>query len=114
MICECDSDDYMHHQDMFEAGTETSYLSLEMAMVELMRHPRIMAKLQDEVRRSVPEGQEMVTETDLTGMTYLKAVIKETLRLHSPAPLFIPHLSMDACVIDGYTIPAGVRVRSAG
>ncbi|GJN39849.1 hypothetical protein PR202_gb28997 [Eleusine coracana subsp. coracana] len=97
---------------MFEAGTETSYLVLEVAMAELMRHPRVMAKLQDEVRRSVvPKGQEMVTEDDLTNMRYLKAVIKETLRLHPPGPLFIPHLSLHDCeVVDGYTIPAGTRV----
>ncbi|OEL15381.1 indole-2-monooxygenase [Dichanthelium oligosanthes] len=97
---------------MFEAGTDTSYLVLEVAMAELMRQPHVMAKLQDEVRRCVPTGQEMVTESDLTvnNMTYLKAVVKETLRLHPPAPLFIPHLSVDTCDIDGYTIPAGTRV----
>ncbi|KAL6658707.1 hypothetical protein ACP70R_002747 [Stipagrostis hirtigluma subsp. patula] len=96
--------------DMFEAGTETTYLTLECAMAELMRKPHLMAKLQEEVRRSVPKGQDMVTEDDLPTMTYLKAVIKETLRLHPPAPLLIPHLSIDACDVDGYTIPAGTRV----
>jgi indole-2-monooxygenase len=95
---------------MFEAGTDTSYSSLEVAMAELMRKPHVMAKLQNEVRRIVPKGQEMVTESDLGNMTYLKAVIKETLRLHPAAPLFIPHLSMDTCDIDGYTIPSGTRV----
>ncbi|XP_062193079.1 indole-2-monooxygenase-like [Phragmites australis] len=95
---------------MFEAGTDTSYLVLEVTMAELMQKPHLMSKLQDEVRRSVPEGQEMVTEDDLASMTFLKAVIKETLRLHPPAPLLIPHLSIDACDIDGYTIPAGTRV----
>ncbi|WVZ95542.1 hypothetical protein U9M48_041295 [Paspalum notatum var. saurae] len=93
--------------DIFEAGTDTSYLVLEFAMAELMRKPHIMAKLQDEVRKSVPaiskQGQEImvVTESDLatSDKTYLKAVIKETLRLHPP----------DDCDIDGYTIPAGTR-----
>ncbi|CAO2190165.1 unnamed protein product [Urochloa humidicola] len=96
--------------DMFEAGTDTSCSSLEVAMAELMRKPEAMAKLQAEVRRIVPKGQEMVTESDLPNMTYLKAVIKETLRLHPAAPLFIPHLSMEACEINGYTIPSGTRV----
>ncbi|XP_047940836.1 cytochrome P450 71D18-like [Salvia hispanica] len=37
---------------------------------------------------------------------YLKLVIKETLRLHPPAPL-VPRACKDEQVIDGYTIPAG-------
>ncbi|GJN08693.1 hypothetical protein PR202_ga26644 [Eleusine coracana subsp. coracana] len=96
--------------DMFEAGTDTSYVTLEFAMAHLMREPHLMAKLHDEVRRTVPKGQEMVTEDDLTNMTYLKSVIKETLRLHPPVPLLIPHFSRDACNIGGYTIPADTRV----
>lgn len=95
---------------MFEAGTDTSYSSLDVAMVELLRKPQLMAKLQDEVRRTVPKGREMVTESDLASVTYLKAVIKETLRLHPAAPLFVPHLSMETCDIDDYTIPSGTRV----
>ncbi|XP_062213526.1 indole-2-monooxygenase-like [Phragmites australis] len=96
--------------DMFEAGTDTSYMALEFAMAELMRKPHLMAKLQEEVRGSVPKGKEIVTEDDLTNMAYLRAVIKETLRLHPSVPLLIPHFSRYACSIDGYTIPAETRV----
>ncbi|KAL6648585.1 hypothetical protein ACP70R_012809 [Stipagrostis hirtigluma subsp. patula] len=96
--------------DMFEAGTDTSYMTLEFAMVELMRKPHLMAKLQNEVRRMVPKQEQMVTEDDLVNMTYLKAVIKETLRLHPPVPLLIPHFSRYDCNVDGYTIPAETRV----
>ncbi|KAM3229434.1 hypothetical protein ACQJBY_060349 [Aegilops geniculata] len=96
--------------DMFEAGTDTSYMTLEFAMAELIRKPHLMKKLQEEVRRNVTNGQEMVAEDDLPNMTYLKAVIKETLRLHPPVPLMIPHFSLDACTVDGYTIPANTRV----
>ncbi|KAL6658698.1 hypothetical protein ACP70R_002738 [Stipagrostis hirtigluma subsp. patula] len=94
---------------MFEAGTDTSFIVLEYAMVELMQNPNLMTKLQDEVRTSIPKGKEMVTEDDLNGMTYLKAVIKETLRLHAPAPLLVPHLSIADCDIEGYKIPSGTR-----
>ena len=100
----------MQFQDMFEAGTDTSYMTLEFAMAELIRKPHLMKKLQEEVRRNVTNGQEMVAEDDLPNMTYLKAVIKETLRLHPPVPLMIPHFSLDACTVDGYTIPANTRV----
>nr|CAB3489879.1 unnamed protein product [Digitaria exilis]CAB3491614.1 unnamed protein product [Digitaria exilis] len=96
--------------DMFEAGTATSTLVLEFAMVELMRNPRLMAKLQAEVRNMTPKGQEMVKEENLPSMIYLRAVVKETLRLHPPAPLLVPHKSMADCDIGGYTIPSGTRV----
>nr|CAB3480548.1 unnamed protein product [Digitaria exilis] len=96
--------------DMFGAGTDTSSLVLELAMAELMRNPELMTKLQAEVREHTPSGQEMVKQDDIAGMPYLRAVIKETLRLHPPAPLLLPHLSMVDCEVDGYTIPSGTRV----
>ncbi|XP_071681328.1 indole-2-monooxygenase-like [Lolium perenne] len=95
---------------MLEAGTDTSFIVLEYAMVRLMQNPHLMAKLQAEVRNTIPKEKDMVTEDDLTGLAYLKAVIKETLRLHMPAPLLVPHLSMAGCDINGYTIPSGTRV----
>ncbi|KAL6655788.1 hypothetical protein ACP70R_006614 [Stipagrostis hirtigluma subsp. patula] len=96
--------------DMFGAGTDTSSLVLELAMAELMRHPQLMTELQAEVRNNTPKGQELVEEENLTSMVYLKAVIKETLRLHPPAPLLLPHLSMADCDVDGFMIPSGARV----
>ncbi|VAI44023.1 unnamed protein product [Triticum turgidum subsp. durum] len=96
--------------DMFVAGTDTSYIVLECAMAELMRKPNLMTKLQAEVRQKTPKGQQMVTEDDLGNMAYLKAVVKETLRLHPPLPLLLPHLSMAECDIDGYKVSAETRV----
>jgi cytochrome P450 len=95
---------------MFAAGTDTSSLVLELAMAELMRNPQQMAKLQEEVRKHTPEGQETVEEEDLGSMPYLKAVVKETLRLHPPAPLLLPRLSMADCIVHGYYVPSGTRV----
>ncbi|KAF8724579.1 hypothetical protein HU200_020844 [Digitaria exilis] len=97
---------------MFEAATDTSFIVLEYAMIMLMQNPDVMAKLQTRMRMTIPKGKEMVTEDDLNAndMDFLKAVIKETLRLHAPAPLLAPHLSMADCDIEGYTIPSGTRV----
>ena len=95
---------------MFGAGTDTSSLVLEFAMAELMRNPQLMTKLQAEVRVNTPKGQEMVAKDDIASMTFLRAVVKETLRLHPPAPLLLPHLAMVECEVDGYTIPEGTRV----
>ncbi|CAL5004291.1 unnamed protein product [Urochloa decumbens] len=95
---------------MFQAGTDTSFVALDNVIVELVRNPAVMAKLQAEVRTAVPKGKEMVTEDDLESFTYLRAIIKETLRLRIPAPLLVPHLSMADADVEGYTIPSGTRV----
>ncbi|GAB4849546.1 hypothetical protein Ancab_004340 [Ancistrocladus abbreviatus] len=95
--------------DVFGAGTETTYTLIEWAMTELLRHPRIMKELQIEIRRVVGSKVEMF-EDDLQKMTYLKAVIKETLRLHPPVPLLLPRQSIKDANIKGYNIASGTQV----
>lgn len=95
---------------MFTAGTDTGYLVLEFAMAELMLHQDALAKLQTKVRKTVPDCQETISEGNLAGMTYLKAVIKETLRLHPPSPLLVPHLSLEDCEVDSYMVPTGTTM----
>lgn len=95
--------------DMFAAGTDTTYTVLEWAMTELLRHPRVLKILQSEVRNMAGPKRE-ISEDDLYKMPYLKAVIKETLRLHPPIPLLVPRESTADVKIMGYDIPAGTRV----
>ncbi|WVZ76753.1 hypothetical protein U9M48_024696 [Paspalum notatum var. saurae] len=96
--------------DIFFGGTDTSYIVLEFVMAELLRNPHVMSILQAEIRNGVPSRQQMVTEHDLAGLPYLKAVINETLRLHPPAPLLAPHFSMTDVLIDGYMVPAKIPI----
>ncbi|CAL4985988.1 unnamed protein product [Urochloa decumbens] len=98
--------------DMFEAGIETSYLTLEYGMAELINNRHVLKKLQNEVRMCTLEGKrlDMIREENLSSMPYLKATIKETLRLHPPAPFLLPHFSTADCNIDGYLIPSETRV----
>lgn len=95
--------------DMFAAGTDTTHSVMEWAMTELLRHPNIMKKLQNEVRE-VAQGKEEVTEDDIEKMHYLKAVIKETLRLHYPVALMVPHESTQDVKVMGYDVSAGTQV----
>ncbi|XP_059644199.1 cytochrome P450 736A117-like [Cornus florida] len=95
--------------DAFSAGTDTTSTVLEWAMTELLRHPRVMNKVKNEVRE-ILKGKPHITADDLEEMHYLKAVIKETVRLHPPIPLLVPHEASEDVRVMGYDIAAGTMV----
>lgn len=75
-------------------------------MAELMQHPEVMKKVQEELSKVV--GMEtFVEEFHIAELKYLDAVVKETLRLHPALPLLVPRSSSQSSNIGGYTIPKG-------
>nr|WOX58877.1 flavonoid 3'-monooxygenase [Phyla nodiflora] len=92
--------------NLFAAGTDTTSSTVEWAIAELIRHPRILARAQQELDSVVGQNR-LVAESDLPHLTYLQAIIKETFRLHPSTPLSLPRIANDSCEVNGYVIPKG-------
>ncbi|KAL6143786.1 hypothetical protein ACLB2K_054481 [Fragaria x ananassa] len=95
--------------DIFSAGSDSSASAVDWTMSEMIKHPRIMKKAQDEVRE-VFNRTKQLSETSIREMKYLKLVIQEALRLHPPAVLLLPRECRQKCEIDGYEIPVKTKV----
>ncbi|MBA0815350.1 hypothetical protein Gohar_000130 [Gossypium harknessii] len=96
-------------QDMITAGMDTTAISVEWAMAELIRNPRVQKKAQEELDRVIG-FERVMSETDFSNLPYLQSVAKEALRLHPPTPLMLPHRANANVKIGGYDIPKGSNV----
>ncbi|XVF77854.1 hypothetical protein PTKIN_Ptkin14bG0080600 [Pterospermum kingtungense] len=95
--------------DLFLAGGETSSTVVEWAMSELIRNPEELKKAQTEVRDALA-GRRDVDELGIQDLKYLNLIIKETLRLHAPAPLLLPRECQESCEVNRCVIPAKYRI----
>ncbi|KAL5218214.1 hypothetical protein ABZP36_018898, partial [Zizania latifolia] len=95
--------------DTFSGGNDSSSITLHWAMAELMLNPRVLKKVQDEIRAVVGK-KERVQHDDMRKLKYLRMVVKETLRLHPPATLLIPRETIRHINVGGYDIPAKTKV----
>ncbi|KAL1331274.1 cytochrome P450 83B1-like [Arachis ipaensis] len=91
--------------DIIVAATDTTAATAVWAMTALIKNPRVMKKVQEEIKNF--GGQKyFLKEEDIQKCIYFKAVMKETLRLYLPGPLLMPKETTEKCTIDGYEIPA--------
>ncbi|KAJ9145890.1 hypothetical protein P3X46_028218 [Hevea brasiliensis] len=89
--------------DILFGGTETSAVTLEWAMSNLLNHPEVLEKAKKELDLQIGE-EHFMEESDLSKLPYLQNIIAETLRLHPAGPLLIPHLSSRECSVGGYHV----------
>ena len=73
---------------MIAAGTDTTANSLGLALWHISKNPKIEERLLTELRVAMPSVKDSVTSEVLegSGFEYLRAVIKETLRLSFGVP----------------------------
>ncbi|XP_076918898.1 cytochrome P450 93A3-like [Bidens hawaiensis] len=90
--------------DILIAGTDTSAITIEWALAELINHPNIMKKAVEEIDQVIGKNR-LIQESDIPNLPFLQAIVKESLRLHPTIPL-IPRSSTQDCTVGGYHIPA--------
>ncbi|KAL1190457.1 Cytochrome P450 81Q32 [Cardamine amara subsp. amara] len=92
---------------MVVGATDTSALTVEWAMSNLLNHPQILETTRQTIDTKMKSlsTRRLLKEEDLVNMNYLNNVVSETLRLYPVAPLLIPHSPSSDCVIGGFDVP---------
>ncbi|CAF9926985.1 MAG: hypothetical protein HETSPECPRED_006476 [Heterodermia speciosa] len=127
---ETDRPDFMHHllQNMDDekgmsrdeinstatflilAGSDTSATTCTATTWFLLKNPRVLKRLQAEVRESF-QNYEDISVSSAARLPYLHAVIQEVLRLHPTGPISVPRLvNRPNTIISGHLVPEGTRV----
>ncbi|GKZ69865.1 hypothetical protein AnigIFM50267_005095 [Aspergillus niger] len=107
--------------DHLVAGHETTGITITYIMWELSKRPELQTRLREELASS-PESlrytegteKELPPLADIAALPFLDAIVRETLRLHAPAPAPLPRVTPpEGTWIHGYYIPGGVQVSSS-
>ena len=91
------------------AGLETSSYSIAFIMIEVAKHPEVLAKLKKEIG-SVVTTDENITVKQLSEMPYLDCVIKEGMRLWPAAGVGALRVTSKDIKYGAYNIPKGSTV----
>ncbi|XP_019624131.1 PREDICTED: cytochrome P450 27C1-like isoform X2 [Branchiostoma belcheri] len=94
--------------DLFQGGIDTTTNGMMYSLFALAKNPEVQDLVYREIRTHLPEGAPVTPEV-LRKMKYLKAVIKETLRLW-PVIFGNPRLYDYDVVLGGYDVPAKTEI----
>ena len=94
--------------EFINAGSDTTSMSLQWVMANLVKYPHVQERVVDEIRNVLGERvreEREVKEEDLQKLPYLKAVILEGLRRHPPGHFTLPHVVAEDVVFNDYLVP---------
>ncbi|XP_061982114.1 dimethylnonatriene synthase-like [Populus nigra] len=95
--------------DLIAGGTESSSVTTEWAMAELLKKPEYFKRATEELDRVIGRDR-WVEEKDIVNLPFMNAICKETMRLHPVTPFLVPRLAREDIQLGGYDIPKGTRV----
>ncbi|KAK9940133.1 hypothetical protein M0R45_016807 [Rubus argutus] len=95
--------------NLIVGGSDTTMVTLTWAIALLLNNHHKLKRAQDELDAEI--GRERtVSESDMSKLVYIQAIVKETLRLYPAAPLSAPHEFTEDCTIGGYNVLKGTRL----
>ncbi|KAL0325753.1 UNVERIFIED_CONTAM: putative (S)-N-methylcoclaurine 3'-hydroxylase isozyme 2 [Sesamum radiatum] len=86
--------------ELLIGATDSTTITTVWLMVELIRNQEILSRVREEIAQTVTGDKP--SESLLSQCHYFQACIKETLRLHVPAPLLVPHRATETCKVPGH------------
>ncbi|XP_076045202.1 putative cytochrome P450 49a1 [Oratosquilla oratoria] len=92
--------------DMIFGGIDTTAHMLAFALYALARNPEAQERVRQEVDRVTPDPSVTMTSKHLAQMSYMKAFVKETLRMF-PVGIMLARLLEEDAVLGGYHVPRG-------
>ncbi|XP_071741954.1 trimethyltridecatetraene synthase-like [Rutidosis leptorrhynchoides] len=96
-------------QDLLAGGTESSAVTVEWAISEILKRPEIFEKATEELDRVIGKNK-WVREKDMPNLPYIESIAKETMRLHPVAPMLVPRKARENCKVLGYDVTEGTQV----
>ncbi|XP_037954836.1 cytochrome P450 CYP12A2-like [Teleopsis dalmanni] len=95
--------------EMFTAGVDTTSTALMGLLLCLAKNPEKQEKLRQEILSVLPEKNSELTVENMKNLPYLRACIKESLRVY---PLAVANVRQTAedLVLSGFQIPKGSNV----
>nr|XP_024109734.2 cytochrome P450 2C9 isoform X1 [Pongo abelii] len=95
--------------DLFGAGTETTSTTLRYALLLLLKHPEVTAKVQEEIERVIGRNRSPCMQ-DKSHMPYTDAVVHEVQRYIDLLPTSLPHAVTCDIKFRNYLIPRGTTI----
>jgi len=92
---------------LFAAAFEAGHSTLTWTLLLLAQHPRVAAQLLDELRNKM--GAASPSLSDAGDLSYLDAVVRESMRILPPVPFQMRVAQFDTKIF-GYPVPKGARV----
>jgi cytochrome P450 len=92
---------------LFAAAFEAGHSALTWTLLLLAQHPQVAAQLLDELRNKM--GRTSPSLSDAGQLSYLDAVVRESMRILPPVPFQLRVAQCDTKIF-GYPLPRGTRV----